>query len=607
MKRLLSPLFCLLASASLLQAVDVRLECQPAGATVKILGVENTPQKGKPGQWVAPALADIQRSRSGEPYTFEFSKDGFETVRVTVEIRGKGTTVSATLAPLVVTKKVSVTSQPAGAQVALLGRPVGATPLEVAVRFERPNKQTPWSKADLRLKLADHQDEGLTVTYESADAPVSVELARLADPRELLVTAVTEDGRPIEKAIVEVGGQKAGETPARLVLPFARVNKNSPWNEFQIAVRIPDEYQRVERSYTYPPAANAVFTLVPVTEMGVVKYFPTVEMTPRGPRIAIDLGTTIGTATNDRDENSPAIRTVRITSFERKQPTLQAINSFAVTPDGQALIYGVTAQSEDGKFYSNLFKRSANPSNSAIARLTTGPRIDCYPAMCREEGSNLVMFQSNRSGVETFNIAASSLRESSFHGGISLVTREVATFNIRPSFASEAQPVYFTSLENFPQSEPRLASIRPEGTNYSNLGEIGETPNYGESGRIYFSRVAADTKTCQLFSIQADGTGIESILNDFSFSQANCHSPAVSPDGQRLLFVSDYNPDKSVRRDNNIWLLDLAGSRQPIQITTNPSDDIMPLWSPTEPDVIYFLSNRRGVYNIWQMAFKTMR
>jgi len=178
---------------------------------------------------------------------------------------------------------------------------------------------------------------------------------------------------------------------------------------------------------------------------------------------------------------------------------------------------------------------------------------------------------------------------------------------MHPSFASEAQPVYFTSLENFPQAEPRVASIRPEGTNYSNLGEVGEMVNYGESGRIYFARVAPDTKTYQLFSILADGTGIESILNDFSFSQANCHSPAVSADGQRLLFVSDYNADKAARKDNNIWLLDLAGSRQPIQITTNPSDDIMPLWSPTEPDVLFFLSNRRGIYNVWQMAFKTVR
>ena len=40
------------------------------------------------------------------------------------------------------------------------------------------------------------------------------------------------------------------------------------------------------------------------------------------------------------------------------------------------------------------------------------------------------------------------------------------------------------------------------------------------------------------------------------------------------------------------------------QLTANGSDDIMPAWSPTDPNVIYFLSNRGGAYNLWRLRLK---
>jgi Tol biopolymer transport system component len=333
---------------------------------------------------------------------------------------------------------------------------------------------------------------------------------------------------------------------------------------------------------------------------------PVVVMTPRGPRHDIDRSTAIGTV-DERDENSPATRTARITNFERKSPVLQAVNSFTLTPDGQFVIYGVTEQNPDGTFYSRLNMRSTNPANSSTVLLTPDRRnMDCFPTMCREEGSTLVVFQSNRGSIDTIDISSFRIQNGARWGGIQQLTR-VASFNTHPSFASEALPIYFSALDDFPQAEPRIFSVRTEGSAYTNHTEIGEMPTIAENGRIYFARRAEDTKTYQLYSIVVEGNVLETILNDYNFAQSNCHSPAISPDGGRMLFVSDFNPDKSARANNNIWMVDLAGSRQPYQLTTNGSDDIAPLWSPTEPDVFYFLSNRRGVYNVWQMAFKSGR
>ena len=36
----------------------------------------------------------------------------------------------------------------------------------------------------------------------------------------------------------------------------------------------------------------------------------------------------------------------------------------------------------------------------------------------------------------------------------------------------------------------------------------------------------------------------------------------------------------------------------------NGSDDILPAWSPTDPNIVYFLSNRGGAYNLWRLRLK---
>jgi Tol biopolymer transport system component len=47
-----------------------------------------------------------------------------------------------------------------------------------------------------------------------------------------------------------------------------------------------------------------------------------------------------------------------------------------------------------------------------------------------------------------------------------------------------------------------------------------------------------------------------------------------------------------------------ADGTQIQQLTSNGSDDILPSWSPTDPNVIYFLSSRGGAYNLWRLRFR---
>jgi WD40 repeat protein len=70
--------------------------------------------------------------------------------------------------------------------------------------------------------------------------------------------------------------------------------------------------------------------------------------------------------------------------------------------------------------------------------------------------------------------------------------------------------------------------------------------------------------------------------------------PAVSPHNKRIAYWSN----SSGQRD--IWTIGLDGTH-PVQVTQDEALDYDPVWSP-DGDVLFFLSDRNGSMNVWQVA-----
>ncbi len=71
--------------------------------------------------------------------------------------------------------------------------------------------------------------------------------------------------------------------------------------------------------------------------------------------------------------------------------------------------------------------------------------------------------------------------------------------------------------------------------------------------------------------------------------------PNWSPDGQRIAYWGVHN---GAQRD--IWTVGVNGG-EPVQVTDDAFSDWNPVWSP-DGNYLYFISNRKGVMNLWRVA-----
>lgn len=119
---------------------------------------------------------------------------------------------------------------------------------------------------------------------------------------------------------------------------------------------------------------------------------------------------------------------------------------------------------------------------------------------------------------------------------------------------------------------------------------IPPTPDTGVAlGNIVFMAREGDESNWSIYSMRSDGSDPTRL----SKGESNDTSPSLSPDGRRIVFVSDRD------RNREIYAMNSDGGA-PANLTLHPSEDWTPCWSPDGQRVAYS-SFRDGNWEIYVM------
>lgn len=105
---------------------------------------------------------------------------------------------------------------------------------------------------------------------------------------------------------------------------------------------------------------------------------------------------------------------------------------------------------------------------------------------------------------------------------------------------------------------------------------------------VYMAKSSPD-EPWQIYAIDSSGGNVTRL----TFTKSNETSPVWSPDGSRILFISDRNGNR------DIFVMKSDGTDQ-VALTDDPADDVMATWSP-DRNKIAFVSRRDGNWEIYIM------
>lgn len=573
----------------------VRIDSNPSGANVMVNGrsLGTTP------------IAEYQVSDPAKPVEAYFTLPGYFPEQVSQMVGNPPTPIVAQLAPRTLKRDFDIATQPSGAAVTLEGQPAGTTPTTLNVSFQRDTKNSPWIPQKVTVSKVNYQSESVVLT-DSLPSVQPIALTLLKDEKVYNLTAVNADGAALN-ADVTLDGKVVGKTPYKLAITYQRADKSLPWPKFAVSVEIPGQYKPAKAELNYTHALDLPFRLEAVTEIVAKISSPEVVMTPLGATFKfIDRSARAMLRTS---EDSGAITDLKqVTNFDRQDMRpdnrIQTISSFTITPDGQNVIFSLTETDEGGEHYSNLLIKRADDSSGGISRLTQGTRFYDTQPFIANDGSNYMVFTSNRGERDKPDVFRVTLAENRLTGGISRLTND-SRLNYLPTYGDSNRQLYYLSIEpSFPKAEPYISSIRFDGSLPTQLPVNGIQLNNTHPDKIYFVRIDSDSKKKQIYSITADGKLETALINQEDFRNSNCTQPYASADGHKILFVSDHTTDPKDKPNNDIYVVNSDGSNLQ-RLTYNESEDWQPMWSPAEEGVVFFLSTRGGATNIWRFKLVT--
>lgn len=572
---------------------DILIELKPLTATIHftiepvsaILKIDGDPVNAEPVKVYSKELEfTLDERNRWTTHTITAERPGFIPAEVTVSWPDKKQFYTLNLQPQ--SKDLHISSEPPGARVTLDNEVLGTTPLVAEdrpfpVNIDTNQHETRWLKLEKAgydpVELEIGWDEGksdyhvdfevktkqVRITTDPPGAKVQIDGARPDREGAMIVYTLTfapdERGElPVYHGVAQKDSDSSEWEPARFTIG---------WDDGKI---------------DYP------ITLKEILTRPLPMLVATMKRGNAGWECLPTQLTTI--AMKDTSEGSTRPTPLKVASLEKGQ----SIGSMALSPDGRKILYTILSGKDGSDFRSRLVMVPTIPSRSA-EYLTDGSALDITPSFT--PGGDKILFASNRAGrrLQIWSMSAT---------GQPGVTREITSesHDLWPSLDSDPRPrLYYQAMV-----DTRLDSrifMTPLGTvSQTDLTlQSGTQPRVSpRNDGVVFCSLNEQTGKRDIYRMSDRGGAPDNLT---STPDADECDPVWSRDGTRIAFASDRGADQEGRRNYDIWVIDLAKPREPIQITSNGSHDDNPLFDPSG-GAIYFRSNRGGSWGIWKISLR---
>lgn len=157
---------------------------------------------------------------------------------------------------------------------------------------------------------------------------------------------------------------------------------------------------------------------------------------------------------------------------------------------------------------------------------------------------------------------------------------------------------------DYDKRQYEIFSINSDGGGRKQLTHLGGTvsiPAWSPKGdKIIFSFKKNQSDTWQLYTMNPDGADITKISTN---DQRNYSSPDISPDGEKIVFMSEgETPSTGKKRHQTIFIMDADGSNE-VQLITDPPKNMIgevgPSWSPDGKKIMFYSYAKSQIMEIF--------
>lgn len=489
--------------------------------------------------------------------------------------------------------RVNVKANVEGSLVVIDGQSAGTAPLTTNLVFRRPNVTSAWNTVTIRVE---HPPQ-----YKSEEKAVAaneaIEALKVGNPPLQLGFTLAEIRRvipveikAIEGATVSIESQEVGTAPLKASLVFTRADGSVPWPKLSLKIQ--------KEGFEYrPPGTNSpepvYLRLISMEEaaQGPISadHFHPVRFVSVPVRTHEVLADKVKvTQTNVLSEVRPSeqekppspmtpVNPEKPLVFSRISPVPDQPDKFVYSvPIREERLAGMNKPTDEAIVGANLVM-SQGPNQ--ITPMTQGRFFDLDPFVIITPEEQWIYFSSDRSKIRIiWRVPVSG------KGGYTPITGVFTKFDTEPAVSRDGTKLAFTSRlpEALATSPSNIWIADADGKLPTQRWE-GHSPAWSPDGKkIAF--VSPDHKICVA---DVDGSGNPTQL---TLGDSNVCCPAWGPLGKNIIYASD-KADNDLKMPNfDIWIMSADGTTQR-QLTSNGSFDSSPAIS-SDGKYLYFFSNR---------------